>query len=182
MSNTRNEERCRARIEHLRDLIADIPSPEEDIPDDEERKILKAIANVERIHNQRNDARKVFRVAAEVHDKKKRIGATIDATIKVNANPNRIDLNNEAILISFLVKGREIRTQTSLAGEINIDEFENIEIEMSEPSREQEFEPVAGPETVVTAEIYQDPTEEDATSIKNHPEVIVEARANANIL
>lgn len=107
------EERCKRhdrqehrkeRIKYLEELVAEIPSPDEDIPDDEDREIEKAIENLERIHNERDKTRKRFRVRGEVQNRRGKIGATIDATVSIKTNPTKLDMNKDAILISFLAK------------------------------------------------------------------------------
>lgn len=93
------QERRKERIKYLEDLVAEIPSPEEDIPDDEDREIEKAIANLEKIHNERDKTRKRFHIRGEVQNRRGKIGATIDATVSIKANPAKLDMNKDAILI-----------------------------------------------------------------------------------
>lgn len=63
----RNEERRRACIEHLKQMIAEIPSDPEDIPD-EDKQIEEAIYEAEIEYNMREKAKKIFRVAEKVFD------------------------------------------------------------------------------------------------------------------
>lgn len=115
-----NEERRNARIQYLREMIAVIPTPEEEIPSEEDGAKENAIKNVEKIHNEMNKTKNMFRVLAEVLDDNRKVGATIDASLRINTNPNRIDIQKQAVLILFLIKGKEIKTRTSLIKNINI--------------------------------------------------------------
>lgn len=84
----RNEERRRARIEYLKQMIAEISSDPEDIPD--ERQIEEVIREAEMQYNMREKARKIFRVREKVYDIDGNKVAFINATISVKVNPTRI--------------------------------------------------------------------------------------------
>lgn len=83
----RNEERRRARIEHLKQMIAEIPSNPEDILDEEGKQIEEAIYQAEIQYNMREKAKKIFRVAEKVFDIHGNEVAFINATISVKVNP-----------------------------------------------------------------------------------------------
>lgn len=63
-----NEMRRKARIEHLKRMITEIPSDPEKIPDAEDREIELAIDEAEKQYNLRDESKKMFRIAEEVFD------------------------------------------------------------------------------------------------------------------
>lgn len=173
----RNEERRRARIEHLKQMIAEIPSDPEDIPDEEERQIEEAIREAETQFNMREKARKIFRVR-EVCDIDGNEVAFINATISVKVNPTRMQFDRQGIMMSTMMKENKMKTKTQLLGDINVDEIINLQFEMQELPEEEAMEerepqrtetniPVAATgikQTNVTTEV-------DEVSYTNLPEV-----------
>lgn len=130
----RNEERRRARIEHLKQMIAEIP---EDIPDEEERQIEEAIREAETQYNMREKIRKIFRVREKVCDIDGNEVAFINATISVKFNPTRMQFDRQGIMMSTMMKENKMKTKTQLLGDINVDEIINLQLEMQELPEEE---------------------------------------------
>lgn len=157
----------------MQEIIAAIPTPKEEIPTEEDKVIENAIKNVEKIHNEINKTKNMFRVVAEVFNNNRKVCATIDASLRINTNPNKSDIEREAILVSFLIKGRKIKTRTSVVKDIDLEQFEGIEVTTDDTTRDTSG-PEAGSSTMTTEDYYQGPTEEVETTEQTHPEKTME--------
>lgn len=128
----RREERRRERIEHLKRLIAEIPSDPEESHDEEEKRIEEELREAETRFNKREEAKKVFRVVEKIYDIDKREVAIINATISVQINPTRMNFNRQGILMSTIMKENEAKSKTQLLGDINVDEMINFQLEIQD--------------------------------------------------
>lgn len=145
-------------MDYLRQLVAEISSPQEEIPDEEDRKIKEAIEEIERQHNSRDEARKIFRIADEVRASNGRRVATVDATINFKTDPARIDTEKEAVLLAFVIKGREITLEARLLGDIDLAALKNLQLTMPGLSKAKRPVPMAKPTTVTKAMEKTEPT------------------------
>lgn len=178
----RNEERRRARIEHLKQMIAEIPSDPEDIPDEEDKQIEEAIYKAEIQYNMREKAKKIFRVAEKVFDIHGNEVAFINATISVKVNPTRMRFDKQGIMMLTMMKDDKVKTKTQLLGDIDVDEIINLQLEMRELPEEETMEEnelqrteINVPVTAVTGTRQTNVTTEvDEAFYTNLPEVTVD--------
>lgn len=83
--------------------------------------------------------------------------------MNIKTNPTELDMNKDAILISFLAKGNKIRMRTQLVGDIVIEDLEYLEIRMPEDIQRNKYIPEADRDDIKR---NGEPMEEDATSSK----------------
>lgn len=121
--------RRRARIEHLRQLIEELPDSDE-IPSEEDRRIEQEIDEAEKIYNSRNENRTIFRVMEDVCDLNGTEVATFDATINFKTDPTRMRADKQAILIALLIKNRELKLETKLLGDVDMDTVKGIQFKI----------------------------------------------------
>lgn len=141
----RKEERRRARVVHLKRLIAEIPSDPEDVPEEEEKRLEEAIREAETRFNIREKNKKVYRVAEKVYDGDGKEVAIVNATVSVQINPTRMNFNRQGILVSTMMKENKAKTKTQLLGDINVDEMINFQLEIQDLPDEEEL-----PEEITT--------------------------------
>lgn len=118
--------RRKARIEHLRQLIDDLSDTDE-IPSEEERRIEDEIEEAQRLVNSRNENRTRFRVTEEITDRYDNEVATFDATINVKTDPTRMRADKQALMITLVIKNRELRVVKKLLGDADMENTDKIQ-------------------------------------------------------
>lgn len=189
--------RYQLRVAHLQQLISEIPDGE-DIPTEREQQLEEEIKQIEKIHNQRDEARRAFNITDKVLTIDGAMGASFDASVSVVTNLEKINLNDNAMLILMLLKEHDIRTKIRMMGDIEIDALYDLKVEMpmvakinkttpmaqdvATQRREEILTPMPGvtllmePMDVAAEEEIYTPLEKDAvSSITNTPEEVSEA-------
>lgn len=156
----KKEARRASRIEHLKYLIDNIPDVEE-IPDDEDHRIEEEIDEVERIYNALDESKTIFRIMKEVCDRDEREVAKFYATVNLKTDPTRMRADKQGIMAIVIIKNREMRVETKLLGDIDLNNLGNLQIKMSgiDPIRLSEnIEKRRGTEIAIPKTVTRDDT------------------------
>lgn len=149
----RENERARreARIEHLKQLIEEMPDSDE-IPSEEDRRIEKEIDEAQKLINARDQTKTIFRIPKGIYDQDGNKVATFDATVNLKTDPTRMRADKQAIFVAVLMKNREVKFETKLMGDVDLDIVKGIQFKIPpEPSREEpvKIRPEVSAETAV---------------------------------
>lgn len=157
------EARRASRIEHLKSLISSIPDVVK-IPEDKDHRIEEEIDEANEIYNALNESKTIYRIMEEVRDRKGTEVAKFGATVNIKTDPTRMQADKQGIMAILIIKNREIRVETRLLGDINLDALGNLQIKMSgiEPIElNQKIDKRRGTKTTVT----RTETRSDATNV-----------------
>lgn len=173
----REEEEVRraSRIEHLRNLISQIPDVEK-IPEDEDHRIEEEIDEAERSYNALDESKTIFRIMKEVCDRDDNEVAQFNATINLKTDPTRMRADKQGIMAIVIIKKR---VETKLLGDIDMNAIGHLQIKMSgvgpielkKQERQRRDMEIAVPEAVMRDEINNAPTERGESPVNTQPEV-----------
>lgn len=95
----------------------------------------------------RDEKCKTFQVRDKLLTNDGKIETTLNTSITVNVDPTLMSLDSDAILMTFLIKGKDIRTRARKIGDVSVDAIFDIQIEIP---RTQGTTRRVAPETTVT--------------------------------
>lgn len=158
-------------------LISEIPDIEE-IPTERELQIEKAIEEIQVTHNLRDEANQSFQIKDEVRIQEHITGAKFDAMVNVTTDPRYINLDNNAMLVTLLIKRREIRRRIYIMGDIDINSLNNLQVTIPEGMRAgesastmtQQTTMTDDPETAISTISTSQPMEMAAEEVQQSPE------------
>lgn len=128
--------RKKARIDHLRQLIDDLPDSDE-MPSEEERRIEEEIDKAQKIFNSRDDTKTIFRIMESVTDTKGTEVAEFNATVNFKTDPTRMRADNQTVLIALFIKNRELEIETRLLGDVDMNRVKSIQFKVPMLKKEE---------------------------------------------
>lgn len=125
--------------------------------------------------NEREKTRKLFRVQTEIKNNKGEKDAIISASLDIKIMSEKINLNRETLMITYIVKGSEIKAMAMIERkDIELRDYtlsevkvrqEPMVIQEARQSTSKEINPDASTSSIIETQPYEDPEEEEETSI-----------------
>lgn len=148
-----SQKRYYDRIEHLEKLIAAIPEADE-IEIERDRQLEREINEIQREYNLRNDADRLFRFTENIFTGDE-YTATINSSVGIHTIPRLWDIDKDAMLISYLVKGKEARVQVRRMGDVDVDSIFEMRVEMPRRAKPSDAAQAAASEATMREKVAE---------------------------
>lgn len=123
------QKRYRDRILQLERMIESIPEADE-IEEEQERRIKRKMEELQQQHNLRDNADKLFQMENNAFTDEGEISASINSMISIHTVPKLWNIDKDAMLLSYLVKGNKMRLQVRRMGDIDVEAIYEMQIAM----------------------------------------------------
>lgn len=115
-------------------MFAEIPESEE-ISDEGSRQLEDEYEKIERYHNSRSEANRMFRIQDEMLLDNGKVGTSIYTSMNINTDPAEINLDCDVMLIQYLVKGKQVRAIVRIVENVEVDSIFDMQFKMPRKAR-----------------------------------------------